>query len=117
MLSAPDLRLTRLEPLLPAAGAHAVVAVSASHDTAVLQASGLPATPAGKAYELWWITKEHGPVAAGLFRAEQGQPVIASVAVPPRDEHVLLGAVTLEPAAGVSKPTGTMYLKGAPGPA
>jgi hypothetical protein len=29
---------------------------------------------------------------------------------------VLLSAVTLEPAGGVSKPTGAMYLKGAPGP-
>jgi len=27
----------------------------------------------------------------------------------------LLSAVTLEPAGGVSKPTGAMYLKGAPG--
>lgn len=117
VLSAPDLRLTRLEPLAPAPGASALVAVSAVHNTAVLQASGLPATPAGKAYELWWITKEHGPIAAGLFAAAQGRPVITPVAMPPKDEHVLLGAVTLEPASGVRKPTGAMYLKGAPGPA
>jgi hypothetical protein len=116
VLSAPDLRLTRLEPLAPALGAGAVVAVSAANMAALFQATGLPATPAGKTYELWWITKEHGPVAAGLFQAENGHAVIARVSLPPAGAHVLLSAVTLEPAGGVSKPTGAMYLKGAPGP-
>ncbi len=117
VLSAPDLRLTRLAPLAPAPGAGAIVAVSATNKAAVFQAAGLPATPPGKTYELWWITKEHGPVAAGLFQAEDGRPVVAPVLLPPPGEHVLLSAVTLEPAGGVSKPTGAMYLKGAPGPA
>lgn len=117
VLSAPDLRLTRLAPLAPAPGARAIVAISATNKAAVFQAGGLPATPAGKIYELWWITKEHGPVPAGLFQAEDGRPVVAPVAPPPPGEHVLLSAVTLEPAGGVSKPTGAMYLKGAPGPA
>jgi anti-sigma-K factor RskA len=117
VLSAPDLRLTRLEPLAPAPGAGAIVAVSTANKIAVFQAAGLPATPAGKTYELWWITKEHGPVAAGLFQAADGLPVVAPVSLPPPGEHVLLSAVTLEPAGGVSKPTGAMYLKGAPGPA
>ena len=117
VLSAPDLSLTRLQPLAPAAGAEAVVAVSAANKAAVLQAAGLPATPSGKTYELWWITKEHGPVAGGLFQAEDGQPVIVPVSMPPTGEHLLLSAVTLEPAGGVSKPTGAMYLKGVPGPA
>jgi len=117
VLSAPDLRLTRLAPLAPAPGANAIVAVSVTNKAAIFQAAGLPATPVGKTYELWWITKEHGPVAAGLFQAEDGYPVVAPVALPPPGEHVLLSAVTLEPAGGVSKPSGAMYLKGAPGPA
>ena len=83
VLSAPDLRLTRLAPLAPAPRANAIVAVSATNKAAVFQAVGLPATPAGKTYELWWITKEHGPVAAGLFQAEDGHPVVAPVALPP----------------------------------
>src|SRR5215469_9151325 len=115
VLSAPDLRLTRLQSLAPAPGAGAIIAFSADNKSAVLQATGLPATPPSKTYELWWITKEHGPVAAGLFQAKEGKPVIASVSMPPAGEHVL-GAVTLEPAAGVRKPTGEMYLKGEPGP-
>jgi anti-sigma-K factor RskA len=117
VMIAPDLRLIRLEPLAPAPAAGAIVAISAANKAAVLQAGGLPATPQGKAYEFWWITKEHGPVAAGLFQAESDHPVVAPVSLPPAGEHLLLSAVTLEPAAGVSKPTGAMYLKGAPGPA
>jgi anti-sigma-K factor RskA len=116
ILMAPDLRLTRLGPLAPAPGAGAIVAVSTANKSAVFQAVGLPATPPGKTYELWWITKEHGPVPAGLFQAESGRPVVAPAAPPPAGEHVVLSAVTLEPAGGVNKPTGAMYLRGAPGP-
>jgi anti-sigma-K factor RskA len=117
VLRAPDLRLTRLEPLAPAPGASAIVAFSTVNKAAVFQAAGLPAAPAGKTYELWWITKEHGPIPAGLFQVRNGNPVIAPVSLPPAGEHVLLSAVTLEPVGGVSKPTGAMYLKGALGPA
>jgi anti-sigma-K factor RskA len=115
ILMAPDLRLTRLEPLKPAPDARAIVAVSTEHNTAVIQASGLPIAPSGKVYELWWITKESGPVPAGLFQAEPGHPTIAPAMPPPRGEIVMLSAVTLEPLGGVPKPSGAMYLKGSPG--
>jgi anti-sigma-K factor RskA len=80
----------------------------------VLRASGLEPPPPGKTYELWWITKQKGPVPAGTFTAESGNEVIAKVDPPPVGEHLMLTAVTLEPAGGVPKPTGAMYLKGAP---
>jgi anti-sigma-K factor RskA len=116
VLTQPDLQLTRLAPLKASpSNSSAIVAVSAANHTAMIQARGLPATPAGKTYELWWITKESGPVAAGLFRAADGEAVVAQASPPPRGEHVLATAVTLEPAGGVSKPTGEMYLKGTPG--
>lgn len=116
VLMAPDLRLTRLEPLKTAPGAKAIVAVSMVNRSAMIEATGLPATPPGKTYELWWITKERGPIPAGLFRVEKTRgSVVASAAMPPAREHVILSAVTLEPAGGVKKPTGAMYLKGTPG--
>lgn len=114
VLTAPDLQLTRLQPLSPNLGGGALIAVSQRNHAALIQASGLPRTPPGKAYEVWWITREHGPLPAGLFRVGQSRAVVAPVAMPPSDQHVLLSAVTLEPAAGVSKPSGQMYLKGAP---
>ena len=114
VLDAPDLQVTRLAPLPPAPGARAVVITSRSSGTAVLRASGLETPPAGKTYQLWWITKQQGPVPAGTFTAEAGNEVIAKVDPPPVGDHVMLTAVTLEPAGGVPKPTGAMYLKGAP---
>jgi anti-sigma-K factor RskA len=115
VLLTPGVSLTRLAPLPAAPIASAVVAVSPSNGGAVIEARGLPPTPPGKLYELWWITKENGPVPAGLFAAHDSSAITASVAPPPPGQHVLLSAVTLEPVPGVPKPTGTMYLKGAPG--
>jgi anti-sigma-K factor RskA len=114
VLDAPDLEVTRLGPLPAAPGARAVVIASKSSGTAVLRAMGLETPPSGKTYELWWITKQKGPVPAGTFTAESGNEVIAKVDPPPTGEHVMLTAVTLEPTGGVPKPTGAMYLKGAP---
>lgn len=115
ILLAPDLRLTRLEPLKPAPGSAGLVAVSTANSTALIQVTGLPITPAGKTYELWWITKESGPVKAGLFQVQRPGTVIAAAEPPPAGQHALLSAVTLEPAPGTNSPTGPMYLKGAAG--
>jgi anti-sigma-K factor RskA len=114
VLMAPDLQLTRMAPLGPTPGASGVVAVSRATGAAMVQASGLPPTPAGKTYELWWITKQSGPVRAGLFYSQAGRTAVAPASPPPTGEHVMLAAVTLEPTGGVDKPTGPMYLKGAP---
>jgi anti-sigma-K factor RskA len=114
VLMSPDLQLTRMGPAGPASGAGGVVALSRASRAAMVQAFGLPPTPAGKTYELWWITKEGGPVKAGLFLARAGRPAVAPASMPPSGQRVMLAAVTLEPAGGVDKPTGQMYLKGAP---
>jgi hypothetical protein len=114
VLDAPDLELTRLGPLGPAPGAHAVVIVSKSSGSAVLRANGLDAPPPGKTYELWWITKRQGPVQAATFTAQSDKEVLTKVNPPPAGELVVASAVTLEPAGGVLKPTGVMYLKGSP---
>jgi hypothetical protein len=114
VFSAPDLQITRLAPLPPAPGAHAIVAVSKATGDAVIEAGGLSPPPAGKTYELWWITKQKGPVPGGLFSAESGREVIAKVDSPPAGQRVMASAVTLEPAGGAPKPTGAMYLKGSP---
>lgn len=114
VLLAPDLQLTRLAPLAPAKGASAVVAVSSATGNAVIRAFGLPETPPGKTYELWWITKERGPIGAGTFYSQSRRTAVFPVSLPPIGQRVMLAAVTLERAGGTSKPTGPMYLKGAP---
>ena len=111
---APDARIIRLGPLPPAPDASGIVAVAPARNQAVLQVAGLPQPPPGKEYELWWIGSKSGPVKAALFApAAHGEATVAST-LPPSGEQLLASAITLEPAGGVDKPTGAMYLKGAP---
>ena len=111
---APDARMIRLAPLAPAPDAAGLVAVTPSRNQAVLQVAGLPTPPPGKEYELWWIGSKSGPVKAALFSpTAHGDATVAST-LPPAGEQLLASAITLEPAGGVDKPTGAMYLEGAP---
>ena len=112
VLDAPDLRLTRLAPVGPAPQAHALVALSTASNKAVVRASGLPPAPSGKTYEMWWITKQKGPVPAGLFNPQPGQEIVAQIEPPPSGQRVTAAAVTLEAAGGAQKPSADMYLKG-----
>jgi anti-sigma-K factor RskA len=106
--------MIRLAPLAPAPASAGLVAVTPSRNHAVLQVAGLPAPPPGKEYELWWIGSKSGPVKAALFApTAHGDATVAST-LPPAGEQLLASAITLEPAGGVDKPTGAMYLKGAP---
>jgi anti-sigma-K factor RskA len=111
---APDARIIRLGPLAPAPDAAGLVAIAPASNRAVLHVAGLPQAPPGKEYELWWIGSKSGPIKAALFEpAAHGDATVAST-LPPAGEQLLASAVTLEPAGGVDKPTGAMYLKGAP---
>jgi anti-sigma-K factor RskA len=111
---APDARIIRLAPLQPAPDATGIVAVTPARNQAVLQVAGLPQPPPGKEYELWWIGSKSGPVKAALFApALHGEATVAST-LPPAGEQLLASAITLEPTGGVDKPTGAIYLKGAP---
>jgi type II secretory pathway component PulM len=114
VLDAPDLRIARLAPVGPASQAHALVALSKVNGTAVIRVGGLPRAPEGKTYEMWWITRQKGPVPAGLFNVQDGQEVVAQIEPPPSGQRVMAGAVTLESASGAQKPSGEMYLKGPP---
>ena len=109
---APDARLIRLTPHQPAPNSAGIVAITPSHNHAILQVAGLPIPPPGKEYELWWIGSKSGPVKAALFAPDtRGEGTIAAT-LPPVGEPLLASAVTLERAGGVDKPTGPMYLRG-----
>jgi anti-sigma-K factor RskA len=76
----------------------------------VFTAAGLPALPAGRAYQLWIIPPGGAPVGMGLLPAET-TPAIA-VASPPGVTRVATVAVSVEPAGGVPAPTGPIVLAG-----
>jgi anti-sigma-K factor RskA len=71
----------------------------------LLFAGNLPAMPAGKIFEMWFVPKGGGaPIPAGLFRSEGGQGVhFQRGAVDP--STIAAVAVTLEPEAGSTTPT------------
>jgi anti-sigma-K factor RskA len=111
---APDLRTIKLQPMPPAPDAAGLVAMSASRGHCVVEIAGLPPPPPDKTYELWWIGSKSGPVRAALFNPGPDGGATVRPESPPEGERILASAVTLEPAGGMNKPTGSMYLKGTP---
>ena len=78
----------------------------------VFVATGLPAAPAGKAYQLWAIAGTNAPVSAGVFNVDASGAGHLSVRPLPGVATVNAFAVTLEPAGGLPTPSGAMYLLG-----
>jgi anti-sigma-K factor RskA len=71
--------------------------------------ANLPAAPAGSAYEMWTIG-EGAPQPAGLFKVDASGRGTHRIAAVEDGKPVKVFAVTLEPEAGVSAPTGPMVL-------
>jgi anti-sigma-K factor RskA len=78
----------------------------------VFVATGLPAAPAGKAYQLWAIAGSNAPVSAGVFSVDASGAGSLSVRPLPGVTTVNAFAVTLEPAGGLPAPSGEIYLLG-----
>lgn len=108
LLTSAGAHLTELAGTNIARSARATIAYE-PNGRALLLAKGLPATPPGKAYQLWFIVgnqKLPGKVftidASGNGSLKDEIPAIA------RGGAVF--AVTLEPARGVTAPTGQIFL-------
>jgi anti-sigma-K factor RskA len=111
LLASPDIRLVDLKGLEAAPSAQAKFFWNPVARSGILLAKGLPKTSTDKAYELWGIAGNE-PVPAGVFSVdEQGQAKFQMPALA-RGKNFDKFAVTVEPAAGVPKPTGPMVLLG-----
>ncbi|MEW6298337.1 MAG: anti-sigma factor [Thermodesulfobacteriota bacterium] len=74
---------------------------------------GLPPPPPGKEYQVWFMTEREGPVSAGLFVPDQtGTGSLLTTPPSKLFGRITAAAVTLEPAGGLPKPSGEMYLRG-----
>jgi anti-sigma-K factor RskA len=78
----------------------------------VFSASDLPPLPAGRVYQVWVVTAD-APISAGLLMLDDAGRGIGVFETPP-DVAPVAVAVTDEPAGGMPKPTGSMYLVGQP---
>lgn len=111
VLRASDTLTYSLSAGAPAKGAHARAFVS-HRDGMVFTAEGLPALPAGMVYQLWVIV-DATPISVGVFTPDATGRVHAVMDTPPIAAMPAQVAVTLEPAGGLPKPTGAVYLAGA----
>lgn len=76
----------------------------------LFNASGLPALPAGKVYQLWIVTQA-APVSLGLVTPDAAGRATLAAEMPSAVVPVQI-ALTIEPAGGVPAPTGAVYLAG-----
>jgi anti-sigma-K factor RskA len=102
VLAAPD-ALTVSATGTPWQGARLVA--SPSRNEAVLLAGGVPSPGAGRTYELWVIGRGGTPRPAGTFEPGPDARVTRPMAADMTDATAI--AVTVEPAGGVDKPTGS----------
>jgi len=71
----------------------------------------LPPAPAGKVYQLWFVTPE-SKISAGLISPDDIGHGFTIVRVPPNVGHLAAAAITLEPEGGSQQPTMPIYLLG-----
>jgi hypothetical protein len=110
VVGASRLQEVQLASLRSPSAANGRMFVDPGSGEALFSASGLPALPKDRTYQLWFITGGK-PVSAGTFDVGGrglGQLLVERV---PEAGRVDAWAVTIEPAGGVPQPTGEMVLK------
>lgn len=111
LLTSPSAKKAELTGTEVAQNARASFVFDRQTGRAVLLTEGLPAPPADKAYELWFIA-DGRPIPGKVFSVDASGRAAISDQVPPEARERAVFAVTLEPKEGVSAPTGAIYLKG-----
>ncbi|MEO8433847.1 MAG: anti-sigma factor [Pyrinomonadaceae bacterium] len=108
-LTGPEATRLELAGTPVARKAHAMLAFDRNTGHAMLMVEGLPAPPADKAYQLWFIAGGR-PMPGKVFTIDSSGKAMMSDEVPAEARQKAVFAVTLEPREGVRAPTGQMYL-------
>jgi hypothetical protein len=111
LLAAPEAHTATLSGTKVAERARARLTFDAQTGHAMLMAANLPPAPPGKAYQLWFIAEGKPPMPGSVFQPDARGHAEMHETIPPEGRNAAVFAVTLEPAGGVSAPTGEMYLK------
>jgi anti-sigma-K factor RskA len=110
-LSNPQVRIVSLTGVPPSSGGKAQLMWDPFARKGILMTTGLPQTPAEKAYELWGLAGSEA-VPAGVFSVNEKGQVIFRLPKLPETQPFDKFAVTLEPVGGVPKATGPVVLVG-----
>ncbi len=108
LLTSAGAQLTQLAGTKIAQGAKATIAYD-QNGRALLLAKGLPSTPPGKAYQLWFIVGEQ-KLPGRVFTTDAAGNGSLKDEIPFAARAGAVFAVTLEPAQGVTSPTGDIFL-------
>lgn len=108
MFTSPESKVATLNGTLMAPDAHARLAYN-KQGSAMLIADKLPPAPAGKNYQIWFIT-DGKPVPGGVFKPDAAGHVEMHDQVPAAARSAAAFVVTLEPQGGALTPTGERYL-------
>jgi anti-sigma-K factor RskA len=112
VLAGPGVQAVTLAGLGPSPGAKGRTYVNPSTHDALFYAFDLPALPADKTYQLWFIA-DGKPVPAGVFAVDPRGTASLRVQQVADVARIQAWAVTVEPLGGLPQPTGAMVLKGA----
>ncbi|HXG95047.1 MAG TPA: anti-sigma factor [Blastocatellia bacterium] len=74
----------------------------------------LPPLPAGKVYQLWFVTQD-AKISAGTMKASESGRVVAVVPGPSNNIKPVFAAITLEPEGGSPQPTSKIFVIGEAG--
>jgi anti-sigma-K factor RskA len=110
LITLPDARMATLAGTEMASSAHAKFVFDRNTGRAMLMADNLPAAPAGKAYQLWFIAEGKSPVPGQVFTPDASGHAEMRDEVPAEARNATIFAITLEPSEGVPAPTGPKYL-------
>jgi anti-sigma-K factor RskA len=110
LLTNPGSRIAQLSGTREAASATAKLAYD-NNGRAILITHNLPRAPEGKEYQLWFIVGDK-PLPGKSFNSDTSGNSTTTDQVPETARNRAVFAVTLEPAGGVSVPTGSIYLRG-----
>jgi anti-sigma-K factor RskA len=109
ILNAPTLAVATLKGTAMAQKAQGKLMYDQKTGRAIFTASNMPPAPAGKAYQLWYITGNHATRGA-VFSVDASGRATMRDQLPAEARDATAFAVTLEPAPGVDAPTGEKYL-------
>jgi anti-sigma-K factor RskA len=110
LLSSPDAKKIGLSGTPTAQTARATFVYDEKSRSGVLLVEGLPATPADKAYEVWFIPKGLAPIPGRTFAVSANGRALITDSLPAAAGSGAVVAITLEPKSGSAAPTGPIYL-------
>ena len=112
ILAEPDSRIIRLEAPGRAGRPNGVIAFSPGLRRAAIEIGGLPMTPGGSAYTIWWECGRRGLLEAARIGVGVTDKAALVIAIPSASGIIEGAMVTSGSATASARPAGDVVLKG-----